>query len=181
MNFTAFDSRFQITCCSRSGSPTVGIDAALEVAARCATPRVSAAGRIESIAVLQSAIEVERPVIEPQLAADDARDFEEVLDQPGLHLRVALDLLERAIDRRRRHRVGAQQLGPAEDGVERRAQLVRQRGQELVLQPVRLALAHQQLGALLFGAAPLGHLAAQLLVGLRQLRFAAPRFARACG
>ena len=71
-----------------------------------------------------------------------------------------------------RHRIGAQQLGPAEDGVERRAKLVREGGQELVLQPVGLALAHQQLGALLFGAAPFRHLAAQILVGPRELGFA---------
>ena len=67
------------------------------------------------------------------------------------------------------HRVGAQQLGPAEDGVERRAQLVRERGQELVLQPVGFALAHQQLGALLLGAAPLGDFAPQLVVGPGEL------------
>ena len=38
-----------------------------------------------------------------------------------------------------RQRAGAQQPRPAEDRVERRAQLVRQRGEKLVLEPVRLA------------------------------------------
>ena len=38
----------------------------------------------------------------------------------------------------RRQLAGRQQPRPAEDGVERRAQLVRQRAEELVLQPVGL-------------------------------------------
>ena len=52
---------------------------------------------------------------------------------------VALDLLERALDLRRRQGAGAQQPGPAENRVERRPQLVRQRREELVLQAVRFA------------------------------------------
>ncbi len=66
--------------------------------------------------------------------------------------------------------------GPAEDGVERRAQLVREGGEELVLEPVggfgllaRLALAQQQLGLRVLGALALGDLAAQLGVGALEL------------
>ncbi len=71
---------------------------------------------------------------------------------------------------------GAQHLGPAEHGVERRAQLVGEGGEELVLDAVgllgllaRRLLAHQQARPLLLG--PLAHvdLALELLVGARQL------------
>ena len=70
-----------------------------------------------------------------ELAGDDARDVEEIFDERGLGARVALDALVRP---RGRGGVGGrdpQDLNPAEDGVERRAQLVRERGQELVLEP----------------------------------------------
>ena len=69
-----------------------------------------------------------------------------------------------------------QQVGPAENGVERRAQLVRQRGEEFVLQPIRLlglrpqvALDDQQLLTLLFGARPNGHLMPQRRIRAREL------------
>src|SRR5438876_341233 len=40
--------------------------------------------------------EAHRPEVEAQLPADDARDLEEVVDEPGLHPRTALDRLERS-------------------------------------------------------------------------------------
>ncbi len=47
-----------------------------------------------------------------------------------------------------RQLAAAQQVHPADDGVERRAQLVRQRREEFVLQAIGLLLAIEQLGAL---------------------------------
>ena len=47
-----------------------------------------------------------------------------------------------------RQLAAAQQVHPADDGIERRAQLVRQRGEELVLQSIGLLLAIEQVGAL---------------------------------
>ena len=69
----------------------------------------------------------------------DARDVEQVLDELRLRLRVALDGLEaarRACSASSPSR--AQHRGPSEDRVERRAELVRERREELVLQPVGL-------------------------------------------
>ena len=70
----------------------------------------------------------------------------------------------------------AQQLRPAEDGVERRAQLVREGGQELVLDavgllglPARRLLEDEQAGPLLLGPLADADLPLQLLVGHRQL------------
>ena len=83
--------------------------------------------------------QVERLHLEPQLAGDDARHVEQVVDQPRLGLGVALDASPgraRCAPRRRMPRF--EQLGPAEDRVERRAQLVRERGQEVVLGAVRV-------------------------------------------
>ena len=50
--------------------------------------------------------------------------------------RVAADDLQARSDAGRLDALVAQQRRPSEDGVERRAQLVRQRGEELVLEPV---------------------------------------------
>ena len=98
------------------------------------TPLASAAGRTVSSAASTTGAEVDRRGSEPELAGDDARDVEQVLDELGLRPRVALDGLERA---RRSARgvelAAAEQLRPAEHGVERRAQLVRDGRQELVL------------------------------------------------
>ena len=76
---------------------------------------------------------MQRLQVEPELARVDAAHVEQVVDELRLDPRVALDGLEAG-----QHLLGAaggdaQHLGPAEDGVERRAQLVRQRGQEVVL------------------------------------------------
>ena len=82
--------------------------------------------------------------LQPQLAGDDARDVEEVFDQSRLRARVALDALEAAFPRRLIGAGRAQHPRPAEHRVQRRPQLVRQRGQEFVLQPIGFALALQR-------------------------------------
>src|SRR5262249_8543620 len=71
-------------------------------------------------------------------AGDDARNVEQVFDQARLRLRVALNDFQRALQLVRLHLGIAQEPGPPEDRVERRAQFMRDGGQKLVLKPVRL-------------------------------------------
>ena len=85
------------------------------------------------------AAQVDATHLHAQLAGDDPRDVEDVVHQLRLDARVAFDGLQRppqlllALQR-----AGAEHAGPAEDGVERRPQLVRDGGEELVLRAVRL-------------------------------------------
>ena len=97
---------------------------------------------------MATAAEIHLADVEQQLAGGDARDVEQVLDQLRLGVRVAIDALERVLASLRRQLAAPQQVHPADDGVERRAELVRERGEELVLQAVGLLLALEQLGAL---------------------------------
>ena len=70
---------------------------------------------------------------DPQLAGDDARDVEQVLDALGERGRVALDRLQRPLAALLVEAAAAQPPDPAHERVQRCAQLVRERGQELVL------------------------------------------------
>ena len=81
---------------------------------------------------------IHRLHLEPHLAGDDPRDVEDVGDEPALEAGVAVDDLDPLLDLRRGERALAQEAGPAHDRGERGAQLVGERGQEVVLQPVRL-------------------------------------------
>ena len=82
--------------------------------------------------------EVDRPDVQAQHAGDDAGDIEEVVDDLGLSPRIALDRLQRIADGRRVKRPRSQHAGPSDDRRQRCAQLVRDRGQELVLGPAGL-------------------------------------------
>jgi hypothetical protein len=92
--------------------------------------------------------------LDAQLAGDDARQVEDVLDQLGLRARVALDGLPApSVPSRACSVREPQHVRPADHRVQRRAQLVRKRRQEFVLGAVgrlgrlaRLALLHRQLG-----------------------------------
>ena len=110
----------------------------------------------------------ERFHVQPHLARDDPAHVEQVLDELHLRAGVAFDDLHGLRDLRR---VGLrvrflEDARPAEDRVERRAQFVGKRRQELVLEPAD-ALAFQQrlvLGlehplALVLGAHAVGHIA----------------------
>ena len=76
--------------------------------------------------------------LEPQreLAVHDAREVEQVVHQPHLLADVAVNRLQRALRQLVQAAVAAQDLGPAEDRLQRRAQLVGQRRDELVLQAI---------------------------------------------
>ena len=98
--------------------------------------------------------------VEPDLAGHDPVEVEQVFDQPHLRARVAVDHFDGALQLGRLQDIGLelQDLGPAQDRAERRPQLVRQRGEKLVLdarRPLRLhagaALGLEDLLALLAG------------------------------
>ena len=84
--------------------------------------------------------EIDRLHVQAQLAGDDPRDVEDVLDDLRQRLsRCARGSRARAPAwRASAKHAAAQHAGVAEDGVERRPQLVRQRAEKLVLQPVRV-------------------------------------------
>src|SRR5439155_15189910 len=76
--------------------------------------------------------ELRRAEVEAQLPADDARDVEEVVDQPGLHPRTALDRVERARGVGGIERPLPQLIHPDEDRRERGAELVGDGREELI-------------------------------------------------
>ena len=80
--------------------------------------------------------QLHRPQLETQLAGHDARDVEDVGDQLFLDVRVALDGLQRAGHRGAVQLAHAQQPRPAEHGIQRRAQLVGQRGEEILFRAI---------------------------------------------
>ena len=91
--------------------------------------------------------QLDRPNAQPEPARDDARYVEEIVDDLSLGHGAALDRLEGAGAVVRGELSVAEQLGPPEDGVERRAQLVRHRRQELVFQAVGgLSMESRHLG-----------------------------------
>ena len=96
LNLTAFDSRFQTTCCSRSASPSS--DGRLEVMRTSSSIALGVGGRPHRVErrVDDGARDRPRPELEAQLPGDDARHVEDVVDQLRLQLGVALDHFERA-------------------------------------------------------------------------------------
>ena len=97
-----------------------------------------------------------------RLPGSEPGHVEQIVDEAGLHHRVAFDDPDRLAYPGLVERVLREHVRPAEDGIERRAQLVRDDRQELVLHPARrfgLAPGRLRLGELaplLFRAAALG-------------------------
>ena len=95
-------------------------------------------GRADAVdGALDDAAQVHRPHVETEPAGHDARDVEQVFDELSLGARVALDGLERAALHHLVHGAAPEPPDPAEHGGERRAELMRDGGEELVLHPVR--------------------------------------------
>ena len=102
--------------------------------------------------------------VEIELAADDARGIEQIIDEPGLMVDVALDRLGRAPDQCRIVLARTRQdLAPALQRIERRTQLVRDDGEKLVLRAIgplgfaaQAVLGHQQAFELLLRFFELG-------------------------
>jgi hypothetical protein len=118
---------------------------------------------------LDDGVQVHGLDVEPHASGDDPGEIEQVLDEAGLGGGVAQDGIDRARPRGLVQLGALQQARPPEDRVERRAQLVRHRGQQLVLRPVqrlgpqaRLLLAREQALAVLLHAPPVGDVARDL-------------------
>ena len=86
--------------------------------------------------------------VETQLAGRHAREIEHVVDELRLRQRAGADALHAAQQLLLRHVVAAEDSGPAEDDRQRRAQLVGEDGQELVLGQIRFLRIVVQAGVL---------------------------------
>ena len=136
VNLTAFDSTFQNTCCSRCGSAKTG----WTPSSKCVSSRTRFAcidGRTESSDAAENRTHIERFHREHHLARNDARDIENVLDQPKLRFGIALDNLD-CVRRVPVELTHSQDPRPPVHGVEWRPQFVGERAEEFVLDPIRL-------------------------------------------
>ena len=147
VNLTALVSRFHSTCCRRSGSPeigpTPGIEDGLDADALGIRGRLHRRDR-----VVDDHRQLHRLDVQADLARDDPRHVEHVLDDLGQPVGVALEGLEAARQLVAGQQPAAQQPRVADDRVERRPQLVRQHRQELVLHAVGVAGLDEQPGVL---------------------------------
>ena len=95
VNLIALERRFHITCCSRSPSAAMRPGRRVEVGVDA--DRLGVGGGAHRVdRRLDDAHRVDLGDAQAQLAGDDARDVEQVLDQLGLQRGVAVDGLERA-------------------------------------------------------------------------------------
>src|SRR4030095_6465684 len=124
LNFTALAARFQTTCCSRSGSASTLTGPGPRSTARWMR-RLSAAGRTASSPFSTT----ERR----STGVGSLRNLPVTMRETSSK---SSSSSERVRYLARRHRLVAQHRGPAQDRRERRAQLMRQRRQELVLELV---------------------------------------------
>ena len=137
MNLIALDTTLPSTCCRRLGSPSIGgrpsgTRATSESAWRARPGAASRDGRFDET------LHAKRGALDIELARDDSRDVEDVLDELRLQLAVAGDDVDGVTHPLGRHIARLQHLHPAENRVQRRAQLVRERREEFVLQAARL-------------------------------------------
>ena len=138
VNFTAFESRFQTICWRRPSSPRMrgrrgGTLARIVDPFRRGGRMDGGHGRVQHRRRRRPASGWKR-----HLPGDDARHVEHVVDELGLHLGAALDGVDGLARSPLPRGPQLEHARPAEDGGHRRAQLVGERGQELVLPPVRV-------------------------------------------
>ena len=132
VNLMAFDSRFQTTCCRRPGSPEIGPAAGSRMRST-RMPLASAAGVTVSIAASMNESGCSGCMSSRSLP-EMMRLMSSRSSMSCVWTRALRSIVSRPARSSSALRAGeAQHLRPAEDGVQRRAQLVRQRGQELVL------------------------------------------------
>src|SRR5262245_39093110 len=86
---------------------------------------------------MKDVLDHDRLGVEFEATGDDPRGVEDVLDQPVLRLRALRYHLQRVARLRRGQPAAGEHARPTQDRGERRAQFVRDGGQEFVLHPVR--------------------------------------------
>ena len=141
VNLMALVSRFQTTCCRRAGSPDTTTLLRVEHALQAHALGVARPAAIESSAP-RTIVEPARPAARPAAACPAMMRLRSSRSSISCTCARALRSITSmrgctsvGVGRAAR----AQQLRPAEDRVERRAQLVRERGEELVLDARRCA------------------------------------------
>ena len=104
--------------------------------------------------VLKDEGQIDRLHVQPHVAGDDARNVEQLVDHLRERDRIAFDGLEGARHLRFVHHPAAHHACVAENGIQRRPELVRQGREEFVLDPigalrllVRLRVLHRERGA----------------------------------
>ena len=149
MNLTAFLIRFQKTCWSRAGSASTWWRGGREVERRAAAPCRCDLAAADLDGLADQVVGVDDLPVQRQLAPDDPRHVEQVVDQPGLEVDVPADHLQGRADLGRAV-AGSSSIAETvgQDGGQRGPQLVAEDGEELVLGPVgRLGLVPGELQA----------------------------------
>jgi hypothetical protein len=86
---------------------------------------------------LHDAHHLRGPDRKDELSLLDAREVQHVFDEPRLHPCIALDGLQGLRDFLLGDRARSEQIGPSDDGAQRRAQFMAHGREELVLRPIR--------------------------------------------
>ena len=135
--FTALESRLRKTCLSRWRSASTRSQPHVRDGVKTVSISWRAAsGRMSSSASWRKRAELDRFRREREPAGLDARDIEHFVDEREQMSSGARDVLD-ALGLARRRLVELEELGEAEDGVERRAQLVAHAREEFALRAVR--------------------------------------------
>ena len=164
VNFTALATRLKTICCSRSG-----IDQHQRHLRRDVHAEPHALGirrraeRLGGVAITSPAATAPRR--EPERPRRGLRDVDEIVGDLRLQARRPFDGLQGEVLAVGRQ-LSVQQLGPPEQRVERRAQLVRERGDELVLQLVGPLGFAVELGVLHGDGGPSRHFLGQRPVAI---------------
>src|ERR1051326_5245309 len=137
-NFTALSKRLQTTCIRRVRSPLTWRCDVPSVSTSSATERSTARVRQGSAPPPPRPPGLARRAHDTELARKYRGDVEKVVEEARERLGVLLDDTQAALDLVRRGPERENHVHPAEDGRQGRAQLVRERGEKLVLGEVNL-------------------------------------------
>ncbi len=169
VNLTALESRFQATCCSRLASPETGPTRGIHGRSRRRTPLASAAGRTVAMALLDDRGHLRRAgrssVSLPVTIRETSRTSSTIWVS---HFALRSSVTIAAVGLTARDDSRPQQLRVADDGVQRRAQFVREHGQELVLESIGLLRLVVEAGVLQRNRRPGSHAHRQPFVLLRE-------------